>query len=103
LKKDLQPFALTWQTAMHTTRGLQATMTILQNTWTGTRSWLMGTRDIASESTGWREYDCGDNERGRRVREEYMEEEWDDAGIENGGAGEEPVGAEGGGDSVGVG
>jgi ribonuclease HI len=93
LKRDIRPLTLTWQTAMHTTRGLQATMTFLQSTGTGTRSWMMGPKDMLLESAGWREYDRGEDENGRTLGEEYIEEAWHD----------QAEVAEGGGDPAGVG
>jgi hypothetical protein len=89
--------------AIHMTRGLQATMTFLQNTGTGTRSWMMGPRDIALDSTGWREFHRGNDERERRAGEKYMKEEWHDADVENGEAGEVADGADEGGEAVGLG
>jgi hypothetical protein len=70
--------------AIHTTRGLQATRTFLQNTGTGTRTGRLGPRDISTDNRGWREYDCGDDERERTAREEYVEEQWGDAEAEHG-------------------
>jgi hypothetical protein len=103
LKKDIRPLPLTWQTAIYTTRGLEAMMTLLQNTGAGTRAWLMGPRNILTIHAGWMEYDRRDDERRRRPWEEYVERDWGDGVVEDGEAGEEAEGAEGGGDLVGVG
>jgi hypothetical protein len=77
-------------------------MTFLQNTEAGTRSWLMGPRDISTDNAGWMEYAHEENERETRVREEYVEEEWGDGVVERAEAGEEAEGAEGAGDVVGI-
>jgi hypothetical protein len=56
-----------------------------------------------ADNAGCRECDHGDDKRGRRLWEGYVEEEWNNAVVEHGGVWEEGEGAEGSGDSVGVG
>jgi hypothetical protein len=103
LKKDIRPLPLTWQRAIHTTRGLQAMMTFLQSKGAGTRSWLMGSKDISMGAAGWIEYDHGEDVNGRRAGEEDVKREWGDGAEENGEAGVVAEGADEGGEAVGVG
>jgi hypothetical protein len=77
-------------------------MTFLQNTGAGTRSWLMGPRDISTDATGWMQYNRGDDESGRRAGEEYVEREWGDGVQEIGEAGDVAEGAEEGGEASSV-
>jgi hypothetical protein len=78
LKKEIQPLPLTWQMVIHTTRGLQATMTFFQNMGAETRSWQIGTRDMSTDNAGWMEFECEQDERARSSGEEYLEEEGGD-------------------------
>jgi hypothetical protein len=78
-------------------------MTFLQNTGAGTRSWLMGPRDISVDAVGWMKNDGGEDESGRRASEEYVERQWGDGVQENGEAGEVAEGADEGSKAVGVG
>jgi hypothetical protein len=78
-------------------------MTFLQNTGAGTRSWLMGPKDIPTEVAGWMEYDRGEDESRRRGGEEYLEREWGDGVQRNDRGGEVAEGAEEGGEAVEVG
>jgi hypothetical protein len=78
-------------------------MTFLQNTGAATRSWPMGARDISVDVAGWMEYDCGENDNGRRTGEEYVGRQWGDGVQEDGVAGEAAEGADEGGEAVVVG
>jgi hypothetical protein len=44
-------------------------MTFLQNTGAGTRSWLIGRKEILMDAAGSMEYDHGEDESGRRAGE----------------------------------
>jgi hypothetical protein len=66
-------------------------MTFLQNPGAGTRSWLMGPKNISTEAAAWMEYNYGEDQSGRRAGEEYVEREWGDGVQENGGAREKAV------------
>jgi hypothetical protein len=77
-------------------------MTFLQNMGTGTRSWLMGPRDIWMDDGGWRVHYRRDDVRGRGAGEEYVEEEWGDVAVKHGGSVEEAGGTERGVDLLGV-
>jgi ribonuclease HI len=53
LKKQLKPLRLTWQTAMHTGKGLQGVMKFLEDTGVGTRTWMLGPRLEEAGGFGW--------------------------------------------------
>jgi IMP cyclohydrolase len=78
-------------------------MTFLQNTGAGTRSWLMGPRDVLTDDAGWMEYDRRDDENGRIAGDVYEEREWSGGVQENGEAGDVAEGAEEDNEAVGVG
>jgi hypothetical protein len=78
-------------------------MSFLQNMGAGTRSWLLGPKDISTEAAGWMEYDRGEDDSGRRAGEEYVGTEWGDGVQENGRAREVAEGAEESGEAVVVG
>jgi hypothetical protein len=88
---------------IHTTQGLQATIPFLQNTGAGTRSLLMGPRDISTHVPGWMEYDCREDQSGKHAGGEFVKREWGDGVQENAEEGEVAEGAEEGGEAVGVG
>jgi hypothetical protein len=69
---------------IHTIRGLQATMNFLQNIGAGTKSRLIGLREISTNSAGWMRYDSMDDESATRASQEYLEEEWCDRVVEHG-------------------
>src|SRR5205085_567224 len=50
LRKHIKPLPLTWQTAMHTGKGLKGTIGFLTETGVGTRTWVLGPKmaDVGS-------------------------------------------------------
>ena len=81
LKKAMHPLPLAWKTAMHTTKGIAATLDYLKDTGIATRQWLLGrhSEGTALTGTGWSHLNSaegttggGDDETGERVME--MEE-----------------------------
>ena len=53
LKKHIKPLPLTWQTAMHTGKGLQGTMEFLMGTGVGTMTWVLGLKMTDMGGFGW--------------------------------------------------
>jgi len=53
MQKQIKPFPLTWQTAMHTGKGLQAVLEFLGETGVGTRTWISGPQTAEVGGFGW--------------------------------------------------
>jgi hypothetical protein len=53
LRKQLNPLPLTFQTAMHTGKGLQGVLEFLEETGVGTRTWILGPRTERVDGFGW--------------------------------------------------
>ena len=49
----MKSLPLTWQTAMHTGKGLQAVMKFLEETGVATRMWILGPKDDLVGGFGW--------------------------------------------------
>jgi ribonuclease HI len=65
LTQKMKPLPPLWRTAMHTTRGLAATLKFLEDTGVGTRTWILGPRDVETGGFGW-SHMRDDEERGGR-------------------------------------
>ena len=53
LRKQIKPLPLTWQMAMHTGKGLKATIGFLTETGVGTRTWILGPKMAGEGGFGW--------------------------------------------------
>src|SRR5437660_10595904 len=53
LRKQIKPLLLTWQTAMHTGKGLKATIGFLTETGVRTRTWILGPKMAGEGGFGW--------------------------------------------------
>ena len=53
LKQKIKPLPLTWHTAMHTGKGLQATVEFLETTGVGSRTWILGPKKDLVGGFGW--------------------------------------------------
>jgi ribonuclease HI len=63
LKSKMNPLPALWQTAMHTSRGLAATLPYLEDTGVGTRTWMLGPRaDVGGFGWAHMRDDGGEND-----------------------------------------
>ena len=53
MKHEIRPLPLTWHTAMHTGKGLQAALEFLETTGVGSRTWILGPRKDLVGAFGW--------------------------------------------------
>ena len=53
MKQKIKPLPLTWHTAMHTGKGLQAAMEFLETTGVGSRTWILGPNKDLVGCYGW--------------------------------------------------
>ena len=53
MKQKIKPLPLTWHTAMHTGKGLQAAMEFLEATGVGSRTWILGPKKDLVGGFGW--------------------------------------------------
>ena len=73
MKRKIKPLPLTWHTAMHTAKGLQAAMEFLETTRIGSRTWILGPKKDLVGGYGWShirddgEEGEGDEERRRGI------------------------------------
>jgi hypothetical protein len=51
--RKMKPLPPLWRTAMHTSRGLAATLKYLEETKVGSRTWILGPRDADVGGFGW--------------------------------------------------
>ena len=76
LRKDIKPYPLTWQTVMHTGKGLQAVVKFLEETGIGTRTWILGPKNDEVNGFGWSHMrDDGDDGEEGEERERAGEHE----------------------------
>ena len=69
MKQKIKPLPLTWHTAMHTGKGLQAAMEFLETTGVGSRTWILGPKKDLVGGDGW-SHIRDDTERGEGDEEE---------------------------------
>ena len=73
MKQKIKPLPLTWQTAMHTGKGLQVVLEFLETTGIGSRTWILGPQKDLVGGYGWShirddgEEGEGDEERRRGI------------------------------------
>ena len=67
LRNQMKPLPLTWQTAMHTGKGLRATMEFLEETGVGTRAWILGPKSDHVGGFGWSHIRDDGTEEGARA------------------------------------
>ena len=53
MKQKIKPLPLTWHTAMHTGKGLQAVLEFLKKTGVGSRTWILGPKKDLVGGFGW--------------------------------------------------
>ena len=53
MKQKIKPLPLTWHTAMHTGKGLQAVWEFLETTGVGSRTWILGPWKDLVGGFGW--------------------------------------------------
>ena len=53
MKQTIKPLPLTWHTAMHTGKGLQAAMEFLEKTGVGSPTWILGPKKDLVGGFGW--------------------------------------------------
>jgi hypothetical protein len=75
LKQQIKPFPLTWQTAMHTGKGLQGVLEFLGETGVGTRKWILGPHTETADGFGWSQMNDVGSGVGEADREGGGEEE----------------------------
>ena len=87
---------LNWNTAMHTPKGLEATMRFMEEMGIRTRKWMLNPQEEQVGSFGWRHmrFDGEDFDGGRtqRERETAMEEREGEEGERRGERGEVVIG-----------
>ena len=65
MKQKIKPLPLTWHTAMHAGKGLQAAMEFLEMTGVGSRTWILGPKKDLVGGYGWSHIrDDGEGEEG---------------------------------------
>ena len=75
MKQKIKPRPLTWHTAMHTGKGLQAVLEFLEKTGVGSRTGILGLKKDLVGGFGWshirddgvREVEEDEEERGREI------------------------------------
>ena len=53
MTQKIKPLPLTWHTAMHTGKGLQAAMEFLETMGVGSRTWIVGPKKDLVGGFGW--------------------------------------------------
>ena len=80
MRQKIKPLPLTWHTAMHTGKGLQAAMEFLETTGVGSRMWILGPKKDLVGGYGLPhirddgEGGVGDEEEERRIGIDVAEE-----------------------------
>ena len=77
----MKPLPLTWPTAMHTGKGLQAALEFLEETGVGTRKWMLGPREEV-DGFGWSPIGDDGERSGGHERDEGGEEDAETAEVE---------------------
>ena len=70
MKQKIKPLPLTWHTAMHMGKGLQAVLEFLEKTGVGSRTWILGPKKHLVGGFGWSHIRDDGNEDGKEDEEE---------------------------------
>ena len=70
MNQKIKPLPLTWHTAMHTGKGLQAVLEFLEKTGVGSRTWILGPKKDLVGGFGWSHIRDDGNEGGEGNEEE---------------------------------
>ena len=70
MKQKIKPLSLTWHTAMHTGKGLQAVLEFLEKTGVGSRTWILGPKKDLVGGFGWSHIRDDGNEGGEADEQE---------------------------------
>ena len=70
MKQKIKPLPLTWHTAMHTGKGLQAVLEFLEKTGVGSRIWILGPKNDLVGGFGWSHIRDDGDEGGEEDEEE---------------------------------